>query len=250
MALKWALGLSVALLALSIAGNALLGRELLAGFARLQFARIFPLGYAPSRAQPALPATPGLITFWGDSRAYMWDPDTLRRDHAIANFAHGGQTSSQLLLQIRTTPVARSTYAVVQIGINDLHPLGVLGSFKAEIVSTLRANILAIRDALLERSDYVVLTTIFPPSRVPWERKLVWDAQTLELIEDVNAVIRGAADGKRSLLLDAHATLCDRNGLLVSEYADNDFFLHVNREAYVRLDAELGRIVAALPYSK
>jgi hypothetical protein len=248
--LKWAFAVSVALLVLSIAANVLLGRALLTSFERVQGARIFPLGYAPSRAAKAPPTTPGSIAFWGDSRAYMWDPGTLARDRTIANFAHGGQTSSQLLLQLRTTPVLRSTFAVVQIGINDLHPLGAMGSFKPEIVATLRTNIPAIRDALLERSDYVVLTTIFPPSPVPWERKLMWDAQTLALIDEVNAVIRSAADGKRCLLLDADAILRDRNGLLIGSYADSDFFLHVNREAYVRLDAELARIVSALPYSK
>ncbi len=248
--MKWALAVSVALLVLSIAANLLLGRALFTSFERVQGARIFPLGYAPSRAPKVPPATPGLIAFWGDSRAYLWDPGTLARDHAIANFAHGGQTSSQLLLQLRTTPVVRSTYAVVQIGINDLHPLGAMGSFKPEIVAALRTNILAIRDALLERSDYVVLTTIFPPSAVPLERKLVWDRQTLALIDEVNAVIRTAADGKRTVLLDAHSSLRDRNGLLVGSYADSDFFLHVNRQAYVRLDTELARIVSALPYSK
>jgi hypothetical protein len=72
----------------------------------------------------------------------------------------------------------------------------------------------------------------------------------LALIDEVNAVIRSAADGKRCLLLDADAILRDRNGLLIGSYADSDFFLHVNREAYGRLDAELARIVSALPYSK
>jgi lysophospholipase L1-like esterase len=236
----------VILLAVSLCANVLLGRSLLSAFERLQLARIFPLGFAPDeRPRSSHLAASDSIAFWGDSRAYFWDTDALARDHAIENLAHGGQSSGQLLLQLQTTPVAHATYAVVQIGINDLHPLGVLAARKAQIVAGLRANITAIRDALLARSDRVILTTIFPPGRVPLERRLMWDPQTPALIEQTNRAIRAAADGNRVLVLDANALLRNQSGWLATAYADPDFFLHVNRTAYSRLNAELERMLDA-----
>jgi len=243
-ALKWVLAASLVLLAVSLSANVVLMRELRDGFQRLQFARIFPLGYSPDE-KPRSAGSGDSIAFWGDSRAYFWDTDALARDHAIENFAHGAQTSSQLLLQLQSTPAVHSTYSVVQIGINDLHPLGALESRKPQIVSGLNANLIAIRDALLARSDRVVLTTIFPPGPVPLARRLSWDPRTLASIDAANEIIRAAADGKRVIVLDANALLRDRAGVLDARYADGDFFLHVNHAAYARLNSELGRTLAA-----
>ncbi len=241
---KWVLAASLVTLAVSLCANALLFRQLQVGFQRLQFARIFPLGYAPDE-KPRAAGSGDSLAFWGDSRAYFWDTSELARDHAVENFAHGAQTSSQLLLQLQSAPALHSTYALVQIGINDLHPLGALESRKPQIVAALNANLIAIRDALLARSEHVVLTTIFPPGPVPLARRLSWDPYTLASIDAANQTIRGAADGKRVLVLDAYALLRDRDGLLAAQYADDDFFLHVNHAAYARLNSELSRILAA-----
>lgn len=256
------------LLAVSLCANVLLGRSLLVAFERLQLARIFPLGYLPdeqpgrsgtipdadagSRSSAAAPAARESIAFWGDSRAYMWDTRTLAHARSIENFAHGAQTSAQVLLQLQTTPPTRATYSIVQVGINDLHSLGVLKSSTQPIVRGLRGNIIAIRDALLARSERVVLTTVFPPGPVPLERKLTWDPQTLALIDAANRLIREAADGRRVVVLDANTLLRGGNGLLAPQYADPDFFLHVNQAAYDRLNSELLALlgVASPPYSK
>jgi lysophospholipase L1-like esterase len=246
---KWIFAASLVALAVSLCANVLLIRQLQAGFQRLQLARIFPLGYAPDE-KPRTAGSGDSIAFWGDSRAYFWDTSELARDHAVENFAHGAQTSSQLLLQLQSAPARHSSYAIVQIGINDLHPLGALESLKPQIVAALNANLIAIRDALLARSDRVVLTTIFPPGPVPLARRLSWDPQTLASIDAANRAIRGAADGKRVFVLDAYAVLRERDGLLAAQYTDPDFFLHVNRAAYARLNLELSHILAAQRYSK
>ena len=163
---------------------------------------------------------------------------------SVINFAHGGQTSSQLLLQLQTTAAVRTDVAVVQIGINDLHPLGALTDAREQILARLRANILDIRRLLLERSDVVVMTTIFPPGPVPILRRHAWDPQTPRYVQDINQVIREATDDKRVVLLDAYALLVDGDAQLAGRDADDDFFLHVNPGAYARLNDRLQQILA------
>jgi 3-dehydroquinate synthase class II len=95
-----------------------------------------------------------------------------------------------------------------------------------------------------------VLTTIFPPGPVPLERRLTWDSETLALIEATNRAIREAADGRRVVVLDAYSLLRDDQGLLAPQYADGDFFLHVNRAAYARLNSDLSSLLTVQRYSK
>jgi hypothetical protein len=133
----------------------------------------------------------------------------------------------------------------VQIGINDLHPLGALSRNKREILQALDSNIVAIRDALLARSDTVILTTIVPPGQVPWIRRFAWDPSTLQYVREANDVVRRSAAHERVRLLDAHAALADPAARLAEKFTDPDFFLHVNPAGYDRLNAELERIVGA-----
>jgi lysophospholipase L1-like esterase len=242
IATSWARPAVALVLAASLALNVWLALALRDSFVALQLARIFPLGYT-SEAQPrGASADPDGVAFYGDSRASAWSEVALGPAPS-ENRAHGAQTSSQTLLQLQTAPVVRSAVAVVQVGINDLHPLGAMPAQKAEILRRLRAAIPQIRDRLLERSDVVVLTTLFPPGPVPWSRRHAWDADTLRAIEDVNATIRQAAIHDRVELIDAHALLVGNDGYLQGDYRD-DFFVHVNRAAYARLNAELASVIA------
>jgi GDSL-like Lipase/Acylhydrolase family len=249
-ALTLTCGLVALLCTASLVGNLFLASALLDSFVKLHFSRVFPLGYVPDDAQlPFAIRSRESVAFWGDSRSFFWDKTALSKQWAILNFAHGAKTSSQLRLELETAPPppVSTAYSVVQVGINDLHPLGALGPQKQQILERLRLNIVAIRDALLTRSDIVVLTTIFPPGRVPLLRRSVWDPSTLEYIRQINEVIRRAADGKRVILLDAHALLSDADSYLSVQYVDDDFFLHVNLRGYTRLNAALQQVFAQYP---
>jgi lysophospholipase L1-like esterase len=241
---KLAYGLASLLFVASLGVNFVLALAVYDAFAKIQFGRIFPLGYTPEETPLANSATTSpSISFWGDSRAYLWEKSALRDILTVHDYTHGAITSSQLVLQLRTQPVVPSDYAVVQIGINDLHPLGALGGYNAQIRNQLKQNVLAIRDALLERSKIIVLTTVFPPAHVPLLRRAAWDPRTLQYVHEINEVLRQATDGKRVILLDANALLSDADSFLASQFVDSDFFLHVNPQAYSRLNERLRRIV-------
>jgi hypothetical protein len=231
-------------LIVSLVANWLLGRALLQSFSKLQASRIFPLGYVAVQNSAPLQPQYHAIVFWGDSRAQTWATAPGVPLLPAVNLAHGGQTSSQLLLQIKQSHAFNSEFALVQIGINDLHPLGILRPYKPDIVKQLRENVPAIVRALSPAASTIILTTIIPPGRPPLERRLAWDGETIALISEINELIRRQADGQRVVLLDASALLAGTDGFLSDQYLDGDFFLHINGAAYARLNSELRRIVA------
>jgi len=230
-------------LAISVCANVLLLRGLDSAFGSLQFVRVFPLGYAADdRASRAGTAAPW-IAFWGDSRALGWAKSAAIPSSDTLNAAHGGQTSSQLLLQLRTVPTPRAAVAVVQIGINDLHPLGALAPHRELVLKRLRDNLVDIRDLLRARADTVVLTTVIPPAAVPLARRHAWDPQTEQILLAVNEQIRQLSDGHHVLVLDAHSLLVGPEGKIQKRFEDPDFFLHVNAEAYRVLNEKLLALV-------
>jgi lysophospholipase L1-like esterase len=240
----WTCRAAVVLLVASVLGNVALALALHESFIKLQLSRVFPLGRANAvRPVDFADGRRGSIAFWGDSRSAMWDKAGLQTKWRIVDEAHGGTTSSQLRLLLQTLPPHRTDFSVVQIGINDLHPLGALSAHKAEILKQLRLNIVAIREALLERSDVVIFTTIIPPGPVPLLRRAAWDPLTPEYLREFNQVIRDATDGRRVVLLDASAVLSGADSRLEQRYADPDFFLHVNREGYATLNAALMQVL-------
>jgi lysophospholipase L1-like esterase len=227
-------------LVVSVGANIWLICELGRAFGKIQFDRNFPLGFVPP-ADPE-PDSPHAATLavYGDSRAAGWG-QYLQADSGLSveNLAHGGITSSQLLLQLSTGRAYRSRAALVQIGINDLHPLGVLPSSKLAIVGRLHRNLTLIVERLLERSDVVIVTTIFPPARVPFARRLFWDDGTLGFITSANELIRRLARRDRVVLMDASRILKSSSGEILLKYEDRTFYLHVNQRAYEALSAGL-----------
>ncbi len=231
------------LLALSVGANVLLLHGLETAFGTIHFGRVFPLGYAADdRAAPARTNAPW-IAFWGDSRALAWARSAAIPSADTLNAAHGGQTSSQLLLQLRTVPTPRADVAIVQIGVNDLHPLGALEPHRELVLKRLRDNLVDIRELLRGRGETVVLTTVIPPAAVPLARRRAWDPQTEQFLLEVNEQIRRLSDGRQVLLLDAYALLVGPDGKIQKRFEDPDFFLHVNAEAYRVLNEKLLELV-------
>ncbi len=243
------IGTVLTVLGLSLSANVYLGQQLSRAFANIQMLRIFPLGYRDVSVKMLKRAsvTGGgavRILLVGDSRASMWDPVGLPADYQLRSIAHGGMTSSQVLLQLATSSLPGSDWVICQVGINDLHPLGALPAEHERIPAQLDRNLDAIMTYLLaDGQRRVILTTLFPRSAVPLKRKLLWDPATDKAVTRFNRRLRSLANHERVYLLDAFATLADSDGLLRREFVDDDFFLHVNAAAYAALNRELRKLI-------
>lgn len=251
-------GLLLLGLLLSLGTNVLLAQRLQTAFERLHTQRIFPLGHVPAPevavAVPARPAAAGLrLGVWGDSRALDWatalghTQAQVLNQAQVFNQAHGSQTSAQTLLQLQIEPRQQVDVALLQVGINDLHPLGALGSLGEAARQQLHHNLRSLRDELLKTSHTVVLSTIVLPGPVPWARRPGWDPQTTAHIQAANALLHTLADGERVHLLDAAGLLGQSPTALDGSYLSADFFLHLNAAAYARLNAALAQILASRP---
>ena len=237
--------LVLALLASMALNIALLG-GLYLSFGKLQMARVFPLGIPLTPPpDPAAAALPKLVMI-GDSRALMWRTGEFAACLDVSRIATGGHASTQVRLALAERLPPRGAVALVQFGINDLHPLRAFPQYGDLVFATLLDNLDRVTQTLLDNGNPVVLSTLFPPGPVPLWRRPFWDPRTPGYIEQANAHIRALAQKPGVSLLDAHAVLTRQDGWIQESYADADFFLHVNAAGYAALNRTLAPLLAGL----
>jgi lysophospholipase L1-like esterase len=241
--LRWWL---VPALVASLSLNVALFGGLYVAFGKLQLTRIFPLGM-PLPPTPPLRdgALPNLVMI-GDSRALLWNTTPFSPCLNITLIAEGGRASTQVRLVLSEHLPPRGAVAIVQVGINDLHPLRAFPEYGELIFTNLLANLDHVTDMLLANGNRVVLTTVFPPARVPLWRKPFWDARTPDFLARTNDHIRVLAQKPGVTLLDAHAVLVGDRGLIQDRYAAADFFLHLNAAGYAALNKALAPLLVDL----
>ncbi len=184
--------LSVVLL-ISVALNLLLfvqGRQY---YLQLNETRLDPLGlssYSPDTLQSAANSDKPMIVFFGDSRAANWPPPDLARFEFV-NRGIGAQTSAQALQRFGydVRPL-RPRVVLVQVGINDLKTIPLFPERKEAIIANCQDNIQRIVRQSVDDGAIVILTTVFPVGRVPFERQLFWSPDVAKAIVEVNAFIR------------------------------------------------------------
>lgn len=213
-------------------------------FSKLQYSRIYPLGYVPGNKNKERNVhikreSDTKLLFVGDSRSSMWDQRPLRSAFQIFNIAQGGQTSSQVLMQLSTQKVPDCDWVLIQVGINDLHPIGSLESLKSSILSQLENNFLEISEFFTMRGENIIFTTLFPPGSPPLHRQIFWDDDMDMLVKKINHRIVRLCEKKSLFLIDAYSLLSSPAGKLNPIYKDDDFFLHVNDKAYELLNKKL-----------
>lgn len=242
---RLAIVLITAIAGASVALNGWLALLLYRAFADLQYARVFPIGAPAEGRQPTASDARPLIALYGDSRSLHWNAAALTREYRVQNLAQGGMTSAQLLLELQSRPPVRSDWAILQIGINDLHPLGALPERTQAIRTQLDSDLSQIVAALKGRSACVIVATIIPPGPTPIVRKLTWDDATLEAIAAANGAVAAQAEPGRVWVLDAHKLLRDDTGRLAARFRLAGSFLHVNSQAYDVLNREVLSILVS-----
>ena len=80
---------------------------------------------------------------------------------------------------------------MVEAGINDLKAIPLLPRRRDQIVSDCKANLRQIVRRSREGGAVVIVSTIFPPGKVPLERRMVWSPEIEKAVEEVNSELRG-----------------------------------------------------------
>ncbi|WP_448874893.1 SGNH/GDSL hydrolase family protein [Desulfobulbus propionicus] len=232
----------------SVVVNCILLRHVFISFEKVHFARVFPLGYAAqtTKIKPEIVDSnrSKKIIILGDSRAAMWETSELEVNFEVLNLAHGGQTSLQVLMQLFYDPIPKAEWILLQVGINDLHPIGAFKSHKNMIVNNLEDNICRIVKKLEEDGYRVIITTLFPTDAVPLVRTFFWDSKTSITIKQVNKHIMALKNDRTIFVQDSYTLLANKSGQLQGQFVDSDFFLHINSYGYKTLTEDLITIIS------
>ena len=175
------------------------------------------------------------MLFIGDSRVLSWETDGLPDTYCITKIADGGLTSHQVLSRLKEIQIPSCDWVIVQIGINDLHLIKKNG---VKDIENCKKNISDIVDFLVFNKKKIILTTLLPISKIPIKWAYFWDKrQTIDAIKQINLHILGEQTQKGVFVLDTYKLLASEDGFLSGEFVDNDFFLHVNQNAYAKINA-------------
>jgi lysophospholipase L1-like esterase len=233
------LTLTFVALAASLAANLWLGRGLRTRYVQLSELTLDPLGlgyYGPVTAP-----TNRVVVMLGDSRAFAWPAPALPPGVVFHQRGIGQQTTAQILgrFSAHVAPL-RPSVVVIQAGVNDLKTLGVFPDRRADLVAGCLGNLRALVTRSRALGARVVLTTIFPSSKVPLARRPVWSPDIPAAIDEVNRGILAMA-GEGVTVFDAAALLKNPDGSTRHEcYLDT---LHLNPTGYAALGQELERLL-------
>ncbi len=237
-------GLLLVALAGSFAGNVLLYQQARESYRRLSEVELDPYGLKhphfpadnPARAgQSGLP----VVLFFGDSRALYWPAPAVAGWRCV-NRGIGGQTTEQVRGRFdANVPPLSPRIVVLQAGINDLKAIGLLPWRRDQIVADCKANLREIVKRAADGGAVVIVTTVFPPGKVPLERKLEWSPEIEKAVEGVNADLRALASN-RVIVFDAWRILEDHGQLRDGYGVDT---LHLSPIGYGALNAELAKIL-------
>lgn len=240
--------ISLFLLIVSGCLNFIFFSKLKTAFVKLQYIRLFPIGFSYQSNELGGEITkennkPVSLVFVGDSRVQMWDTTSLEYKYAVSNIGHGGQTTAQILFQVNSYKIPRGDWMIFQAGINDIHSIGSFRKKSTLIVSNCKENIKTIIQRFRAQGYQIILTTLFPFSKIPFIRTFFWDKNSLKIIHEVNLFLKELSLANDIHLVDAFELLKNENNMLLQTFKASDFFLHVNPKAYTFLNNKVEKII-------
>lgn len=242
------IGITLILLALSLGLNLYLYRKGMEYYLSLNETRLDPLGLHLKSQQPPRSSTSKTIAVFGDSRAGQWSKPPGLEEFTWINLGMSGQTSAQVLGRFlpQVAPI-QPDILLVQVCINDLKTIPLFPKSQAWIVTNCKNNIQTIVEEARTRKIVVILTTVMPLGRIPWERQWIWSDDVSLSITEVNQFIR-QLQGNGVYVFDTVPILADETGLVKKEFSRD--FLHLNSAGYQALNQALESFLSQTPGQK
>jgi lysophospholipase L1-like esterase len=188
------------------------------------------------RANALLPAkSQWRVVLFGDSRVEQWSPLPHIDGVEIVNRGVDGETTAQMRLRFDADVLRlQPDVVVIQAGINDLVAASLSAHAGDRIRQGLRDNLRQLATLSAAAGARVVLLTIIPPASPSLPRRLVWNPDIVEDVEDVNAFIRSLDSLDGVIVVDAAGLLAPSGGELPADYAHDT--LHFEPAAYATLN--------------
>lgn len=228
-------GLGAAALVTSALLNLFLYREVERWTRLFNLTRLNPLALGEFGSGEAERAEP-VVLFFGDSRARAWPAPALPGAN-VANRGADGQTSVQCLLRFDAHVTAlQPDVVLIQVGINDLVAIASLPDEQDSLVEETGNNIAELVDRARGLGATVIVTTIFPPGRIPLVYRPFWSDEIDEAVVEVNERIRRLAR-EGVVVFDTVPILAGDDGSVRPPYAADE--LHLNAAGYDALNEAL-----------
>lgn len=184
--------------------------------------------YAPDNARLAASHAPVRAVFLGDSITENWvkgDPGLFT--DGVVGRGISGQTTPQMLLRFHADVVALNPKVVhILAGANDI-----AGNTGPSTVQTYKNNIIAMVEMARANRIKVVLASILPAARIPWQPTIDPAGRVVEL----NKWLESYARKNGLTFVNYYPVLADANGGLPSRFSNDG--VHPNRNGYSAMHA-------------
>lgn len=189
---------------------------------------------AENAALPA--ATQRRVVYLGDSITEGWKPaDPAFFSDDVLDRGISGQTTAQMLLRLRADVLELHPQVLhLMAGTND-----VAGNTGATSLAAIEGNIASIAELARAHGIRVVLASIPPAARFPWQPAL----RPAASIATLNAWLKSCAQREGWIYADYYSALADADGALSAAYSGDG--VHPNAAGYAVMKPIAERAVAA-----
>lgn len=169
------------------------------------------------------------VILFGDSRIRHWKKFPYLENVQFVNRGVGGETSAQSLYRLNKDVIdLMPDVVIIQIGINDLKAIGLVGDKKDEIMNATLKNIENLLVELNKHDIRTYILTVFPAAQANIFRSFFWSDNIDYAIEKINQLIR-TIKLKNIKIIDCDP-IFNKNGKMKKEFAID--MLHLNAAGY------------------
>tara|TARA_B100001250_G_C19813558_1_gene797008 strand:- start:2516 stop:3172 length:657 start_codon:yes stop_codon:yes gene_type:complete len=165
------------------------------------------------------------IIFMGDSITEGWEqmkPKFFSKNNFI-NRGIGGQTTPQMLVRFRSDVIDLKPIAVIILaGTNDI-----AGNTGPSTIKMIIDNIFSMSDLALKNNVKVVLCSILPVFKYPWNESII---EPFKIIIKINKILEKYVIDNNLFYIDYYSSMVDSRLGLKLEYTTDE--VHLNEKGY------------------